>query len=78
MALTLQKVNYPNGGVMQQEQLKTVGDVLSLGTVVGTIAGYLPAIAALFTIFWTVMRMVNEWPQFSKKVKSLINRFRRG
>lgn len=36
---------------------KIAGDVLSLGVVVGTILSYLPAIAALFTIVWTAIRI---------------------
>lgn len=39
------------------EQAKHVVDVLSVGTVVGAITGYLPAIAALFTIVWTGIRI---------------------
>lgn len=51
---------------MQQEQLKHFGDVLSVGTVLGTIAGYLPAIAAVVTIIWTGIRIwetktVQQW-----------------
>lgn len=42
---------------MQQEQLKAVGDALSVGTVVATIAGWLPAIAAVLTIIWTAIRI---------------------
>ncbi len=39
------------------EGVKTVGDALSIVTVVGTLAQALPAIAALFTIIWTVLRI---------------------
>ncbi len=39
------------------EQLKVIGDVVSVTTVVGTLAGALPAIAALFTIVWTGIRI---------------------
>lgn len=42
---------------MQAEQAKAVGDVLSLGTVVSALLGWLPAIAALFTIIWTGIRI---------------------
>lgn len=48
-----------------QEQLKSVGDALSLGTVLATIAGFLPAIAALFTIVWTGLR-IYESPTIQK------------
>jgi hypothetical protein len=36
---------------------KLIGDVLSVTTVVGTLAGILPSIAALFTIVWTGIRI---------------------
>ena len=36
---------------------KTIGDCLSIGVMVGTIISYLPAIAALFTILWTAIRI---------------------
>jgi len=39
------------------ETSKTVVDVLSFATVVGTLAQILPAIAAAFTIVWTVIRI---------------------
>ena len=48
-----------------QEQLKSVGDALSLGTVLATIAGFLPAIAAIFTIVWTGLR-IYESPTIQK------------
>lgn len=40
-----------------QEQLKHLGDVLSIGTVLATIAGWLPALAALVSIAWGVIRI---------------------
>jgi hypothetical protein len=39
------------------ETAKTVTDVLSVATVVGTLAQVLPSIAALFTIIWTGFRI---------------------
>jgi hypothetical protein len=36
---------------------KHVIDGASVVTVIGTLAGYLPAIAALFTIIWTAIRI---------------------
>lgn len=39
------------------ESEKIIGDVLSVGTVVGTLSGLLPAIAAVFTIVWTGIRI---------------------
>jgi hypothetical protein len=39
------------------EIVKQVGDGLSVITVVGTLAELLPAVAALFTIVWTGMRI---------------------
>lgn len=56
-----------------QEQLKHVGDALSVGTVLATIAGWLPAVAALVTIVWTGIRIYE-----TKTVQQLLNRFRKG
>ncbi len=39
------------------ETAKNIGDAVSIGTVVGTLAGLLPAIAALITIVWTSIRI---------------------
>jgi hypothetical protein len=39
------------------EAAKNVVDALSIGTVVATLAGILPSIAAIFTIVWTVIRI---------------------
>jgi chromate transport protein ChrA len=39
------------------EAAKNVVDALSIGTVVATLAGALPSIAAIFTICWTVIRI---------------------
>jgi hypothetical protein len=39
------------------ETAKTVTDVVSVATVVGTLAQVLPSIAALFTIIWTGFRI---------------------
>lgn len=39
------------------EAAKHVIDAVSIGTVIGTIAGFLPSIAALFTILWTGIRI---------------------
>lgn len=36
---------------------KATVDVFSLGVVVGTIFQWLPAVAALFTIIWTAIRI---------------------
>ena len=42
---------------MTTETAKTAVDALSIVTVVGTLAEILPAIAALFTIVWTILRI---------------------
>ncbi len=39
------------------EQVKTLGDAISILTVVGTLAELLPAIAAVLTIIWTAIRI---------------------
>lgn len=49
-----------------QEAVKSVVDAASVVTVVGTLMDVLPAIAALFTIVWTTIRIwetntVQDW-----------------
>jgi hypothetical protein len=39
------------------EQVKQVGDAISILTVVGALAELLPAIAAVLTIIWTAIRI---------------------
>jgi hypothetical protein len=41
----------------QHDTAKSVVDVLSVATVVGTLVQLLPAIAALLTIAWTAIRI---------------------
>lgn len=41
----------------QVEAAKAGADLLSFGIAVGTLAKLLPAIAALFTIIWTAIRI---------------------
>lgn len=40
-----------------EQIVKGLVDTASAGTAIGTIFGYLPEIAALFTILWTVARL---------------------
>lgn len=51
------------------ETTKHAVDVVSLATVLGTIVQILPAIAAIFTIVWTAIRI---WE--TDTVKSIFNR----
>ena len=53
------------------ETVKTVGDVLSITTVIGTLAQVLPSIAAGFTIIWTVIRIYE-----TKTVQNFLKRLR--
>ena len=53
------------------DSAKTVGDVLSLTTVVGTLMQVLPSIAAIFTIVWTVIRIYE-----TKTVQAILKRGR--
>lgn len=39
------------------EQVKQLGDAISIITVVGTLAELLPAMAAILTIIWTAIRI---------------------
>jgi hypothetical protein len=54
------------------EGTKHVLDGLSLITVLGALVDILPAVAALFTIVWTGIRIYE-----TKTVKELINRAKR-
>lgn len=58
---------------MQQEQLKHLGDALSVGTVIATLAAWLPPLAALFTIVWTAIRIYE-----TQTVQRFLKRFRKG
>jgi len=51
------------------ENTKHLVDSASIATVVGTLAGILPAIAAIFTIVWTTIRIYE-----SDTVQKLINK----
>ena len=55
------------------ESTKHVVDGLSLITVVGTLADVLPAVAALFTVVWTAIRMYE-----SDTVQGLLAKFKKG
>ena len=39
------------------ETVRAIGDTASVATAVGTLAGYMPSLAALFTIIWTSIRI---------------------
>jgi len=51
------------------ETAKNVMDAVSVVTVIGTLAQVLPAIAAAFTIVWTVIRIYE-----TKTVQSFLKR----
>jgi hypothetical protein len=42
---------------LPSEAPRHLGDAVSIGVVVGTLADLLPAIAALITIIWTLIRI---------------------
>lgn len=42
---------------MTAEGLKHTGDAVSITTIIATIAGWLPAVAALLSIIWTLIRI---------------------
>ena len=54
---------------MMDENTKHLIDSASIATVVGTLAGILPAIAAIFTIVWTTIRIYE-----SDTVQKFINK----
>lgn len=53
------------------EGSKHLIDLLSVTTVLGTLMGILPSIAAIFTIVWTAIRIYE-----TKTVKDLIAKFK--
>jgi hypothetical protein len=54
-----------------QEIVKTVGDAVSVFTVVGTLIDMLPSVAALITIVWTSIRIYE-----TDTVKDIISRWK--
>ncbi|MEZ0495389.1 hypothetical protein [Sphingomonas sp. IW22] len=42
---------------LPQEAPRALGDAVSIGVVVGTLSDMLPAIAALMTVIWTMIRI---------------------
>ena len=54
------------------ESVKQAADAISIITVVGTLMEVLPAVAALFTIVWTAIRIYE-----TKTVQGWINRAKR-
>jgi hypothetical protein len=55
------------------DHAKNLMDAASVATVVGTLAGLLPALAALFTIVWTGIRIFE-----SKTVQGYLEKKRGG
>lgn len=58
--------------VQHAQEIKVAGDAASVLTLVGTLANALPAIAAVFTIIWTAIRIwetktVQDWWSRRKK-----------
>jgi hypothetical protein len=54
------------------EQTKLVIDMASITTVVGTLWGALPALAALFSLVWSLIRIYE-----TKTFQGLISRFKK-
>lgn len=50
------------------DTVKHIADAASVVTVIGTLAGILPAVAALFTIVWTGIR-IYETETVQKRIK---------
>ena len=54
------------------EVVKSAVDAVSVGTVAGSLMGWLPPIAAALTIIWTTIRIYE-----TNTVKSIVNKFRK-
>ena len=57
--------------MMMDEELKTVVDVIAVSGTAGALMGWLPPLAALFTLIWTGIRI---WE--TDTVKELTNRMK--
>lgn len=49
-------------------------DGIALGTAFSAFVGWLPSVAALFSIVWLGMQMVINWDKFVEKLKKLVNK----
>ena len=54
------------------EHAKNAIDAASFGTAVATVAGWLPSVAAIFTIVWTGIRIYE-----TKTIQHLVERLRK-
>ena len=54
---------------MVEQYAKSTGDIVSISTVIATLAGWLPALAALASLVWTAIR-IYETDTVQKWVKS--------
>ena len=54
------------------EVAKNVVDAVSVGTVAGSLMGWLPPLAALLTIIWTTIRIFE-----TATVKSIVRKFKK-
>ena len=59
--------------VQHIQEFKTAGDAASVLTLLGTLANALPAIAAVFTIVWTIIRIYE-----TKTVQDWIAKYKKG
>jgi TctA family transporter len=54
------------------EVAKNVVDAVSVGTVAGSLMGWLPPLAALLTIIWTTIRITE-----TNTVRSIVKKFKK-
>lgn len=54
------------------EVVKSAVDAVSVGTVAGSLMGWLPPLAALLTIIWTTIRILE-----TATVKSIVEKFKK-
>lgn len=53
---------------------KHIGDVLSIGALIGALLSWLPAITAVLVAVWTLMRMVESYQQIKLNHRKLRGR----
>jgi len=57
-----------------QQVGNAAGNLGAVGVAWGSFMGWLPEVAALFSIVWLSMQMIIHWPQLKKRIKEIFKR----
>lgn len=58
----------------QMENIRHTIDMAAVVAAVWTVAGWLPPVAALFSIIWLGMQIVMNWDKFTDKLKHIFTK----